>query len=81
MVSRVLQKISAWLNPNLVTITGPPPKDLPDENEEDEEDDREEEEEPAVIREPDDVSQDRAVRLLEITDHLRSHRRAIHYAF
>jgi len=54
MVSRVLQKISAWLNPNLVTITGPPPKDPPDENEEDEEDDGEEEEEPAVIREPDE---------------------------
>ena len=58
MISRVQQKVSAWLiDPSLVPIMGVPPKDPDDdddENEEDEEDDGEEEEEPAVIREPDE---------------------------
>ena len=57
MISRVQQKVSAWLiNSSLVTIMGLPPKDPDDdddENEEGEEDDGEEEE-PAVIRKPDE---------------------------
>jgi hypothetical protein len=57
MISRVPQKVSAWLiDLSLVTIMGLPPKDPhddDDENEEDEEDDGEEEER-AVIREPDE---------------------------
>ena len=57
MISRIHQKVSAWLiDSSLVTIRGLPPKDPDDdddENEEDEEDDGEEEE-PAVIREPDE---------------------------
>ena len=56
MISRVHQKVSAWLiDSSLVTIMGLAPKDPDDdddENEEDEEDDSEEED-PAVIREPD----------------------------
>jgi hypothetical protein len=42
---------------NLVSISGPPPKDPhddDDENEEHENDDDEEDEEPAVIRDPDE---------------------------
>jgi hypothetical protein len=58
MISRVQQKVSAWLiDPSLVPIMGLPPKDPDDDkddNEEDDEDDGEEEEEPAVIREPDE---------------------------
>jgi hypothetical protein len=58
MISRVQQKVSAWLiHLRLVPIMGLPPKDPDDdedENEEDDEDDGEEEEEPAVIREPDE---------------------------
>ena len=58
MISRVPQKISAWLiDSSLVTVMGRPPKDPhddDDENEEDEQGDSEEEEEPAVIREPDE---------------------------
>jgi hypothetical protein len=59
MISRVQQKVSAWLiDPSLVPIMGLPPKDPDDdedENEEDEdEDDNGEEEEPSVIREPDE---------------------------
>jgi hypothetical protein len=58
MISRVHQRVSAWLiDSSLVTIMGLPPKDPDDdddENEEDDEDDGEEEEEPAVIREPDE---------------------------
>jgi hypothetical protein len=57
MISRVQQKVSAWLiDPSLVPIMGLPPKDPDDdedENEEDE-DDNGEEEEPSVIREPDE---------------------------
>ena len=57
MISRVQQKVSAWLiDSSLVTIMGLPPKDPDDdddENEEGEEDDGEEEE-PAVIRKPDE---------------------------
>jgi hypothetical protein len=56
MISRVQQKVSAWLiHSRLVPIMGLPPKDPDDEdeNEEDDEGDGEEEEEPAVIREPD----------------------------
>ena len=57
MISRVPQKVSAWLTvSSIVAVTGLPPKNPHDndEDEEDEEDDNEEEEEPAVIREPDE---------------------------
>jgi hypothetical protein len=45
-----------FINPNLVTIVGLPPKD-PDDDDEDEGEEQnepEEEEDPAVIREPDE---------------------------
>jgi hypothetical protein len=55
MISRVQQKVSAWLiHSRLVPIMGLPPKDPDDDEDENEEDDGEEEEEPAVIREPDE---------------------------
>jgi hypothetical protein len=58
MISRVPQKVSAWLiDSSLATVMGLPPKDPhddDDDNEEDEDDDDKEDEEPAVIREPDE---------------------------
>ena len=58
MISRGCQGVPVWsISSNLVSISGPPPKDPrddDDENDEDENDDDEEDEEPAVIREPDE---------------------------
>jgi hypothetical protein len=57
MISRVPQKVfDQFINPNLVTIIGLPPKDPDDDDEDegDEQDKPEEEEDPAVIREPDE---------------------------
>ena len=58
MILRGYQGVPVWsISSNLVSISGPPPKDPhddDDENEEDENDDEEEDEEPAVIREPDE---------------------------
>ena len=58
MISRARQAFPVCsINSNVVSISGPPPKDPhddDDENEEGENDDDEEDEEPAVIREPDE---------------------------
>ena len=58
MISRGCQGVPVWsISSNLISISGPPPKDPhddDDENDEDENDNDEEDEDPAVIREPDE---------------------------